>query len=49
MKGSDFVFDYGHLLYYKCHEINPDYYGSYLEPPDRIKREKTTINPIKKL
>ena len=49
MKGSDFVFDYGHLLYYKCHEINPDYYGSYLEPPDWIKREKTTINPIKKL
>ena len=23
MKGSDFVFDYVHLLYYKCHKINP--------------------------
>ena len=24
MKGSEFVFDYVHLLYYKCHEINPN-------------------------
>ena len=23
MKGSDFVFDYVQLLYYKCHKINP--------------------------
>ena len=22
MKGSEFVFDYVHLLYYKCHKIN---------------------------
>ena len=22
MKGSKFVFDYVHLLYYKCHKIN---------------------------
>ena len=24
MKGSDFVFDYVHLLYYKCHKVNPN-------------------------
>ena len=23
MKGSKFVFDYVHLLYYKCHKKNP--------------------------
>ena len=23
-KGSEFVFNYVHLLYYKCHEIYPD-------------------------
>ena len=23
MKGSEFGFDYVHLLYYKCHKINP--------------------------
>ena len=22
INGSEFVFDYVHLLYYKCHEIN---------------------------
>ena len=22
MRGSEFVFDYVHLLYYKCHKIN---------------------------
>ena len=22
MKGNEFVFDYVHLLYYKCHKIN---------------------------
>ena len=24
IKGSEFVFDYVHLLYYKCHKINPN-------------------------
>ena len=28
MKGSEFVFDYVHLLYYKCHKINPSRGGS---------------------
>ena len=30
MKGSDFVFNYVHLLYNKCHEINPNCGGSSL-------------------
>ena len=34
MEGSEFVFDYGHLLYYKSHERNPDHNGSYIDPPD---------------
>ena len=34
MKCSEFVFDYIHLLYYKCHEINPDCGGSYISYPD---------------
>ena len=34
IKGSDFVFDYVQLFYYKCHEINPNYGGSYIDSPD---------------
>ena len=43
MKGSEFVFDYVHLLYYKCYKINPNHGGSY-----KIlkKTTKTTINII---
>ena len=28
IKGCEFVFDYVHLLYYKCHKINPNASGS---------------------
>ena len=28
MKGSEFIFDYVHLFYYKCHNINPNRGGS---------------------
>ena len=28
MKGSEFVFDYVQLLYFKCHKINPNYGSS---------------------
>ena len=45
MKGCEFVFDYVHLLYDKCHEINPNPSGSYKDSPDWIK-SKATINPI---
>ena len=33
-EGSEFVFDYVHLLYYKCHKINPNCDGSYMDSPD---------------
>ena len=39
MKGSKFVFDYVHLLYYKCHKINPNHDGSYIDSPDWIKNK----------
>ena len=28
VKSREFVFDYVHLLYYKCHKINPNFGGS---------------------
>ena len=31
MKGSEFVIDYVQLLYYKCHKINPNCTGSYID------------------
>ena len=45
MESSEFVFDYIHLLYYKCHKINPYRGGSYIDS-DLKKKKKTTINPI---
>ena len=43
MKGSELVFDYVLLLYYKCHKLNPNLGGSYIDSPDWIKRKKATI------
>ena len=40
MKGSEFVFDYVQLLYYKCRKINPDRGGSYIDFPNWIKKQK---------
>ena len=34
MDVSDFVFHYVHLLYYKCHKINPNRSGSYIDSFD---------------
>ena len=48
MKGSEFVFDYIHLLHYKCHETNSNRGGSYIDSPDWIKNKKATINCINK-
>ena len=48
MKSSEFVLDYIQLLYYKCHKINPNRGGSYIDSPDWIKIEKTTINNVNK-
>ena len=48
MKGSDFVFNYVRLLQFKCHTINPNQGGSYIDSPDWIKNKKATINSINK-
>ena len=40
MKGSNFTFDCVHLLYYKCHKINLNRVGSYIDCPDWIKNKK---------
>ena len=48
IKCSKFVFNYVRLLYYKCHKINPNCYGSYMSSPDWIKSKIGTINPINK-
>ena len=46
MEGNEFVFNYVHLLYYKCHKINLNCGGSYVDSPCCIKNKKGTINPI---
>ena len=33
-KGSEFVFDYGHLLYYKYHKVNLNCGVSYIDSLD---------------
>ena len=48
MKGSEFVFSYIHLLYYKYHKTNLNRDGSYVGSPDWIKNKKAIINPINK-
>ena len=48
MKGSEFVFDYFHLLYCKCHKINANRGRSNIDSSDWIKNKKATINPINK-
>ena len=37
MKGGEFVFSYVHLLYCKCHKINPNGGRSYTDSPDETK------------
>ena len=46
MKGSKFVFNYVHLLYYKFYEINLNCGGSYIDSPDWIKNKKASINSV---
>ena len=46
MKRSEFVFGYVHLMYNKCHKINPNRGGSYVDFPDRVKNKKSTTNFI---
>ena len=44
MKGCEFISDYVHLPYHKCHKTNPNRGGLCKDSPDK----KTTINPINK-
>ena len=46
MRSSEFVLDYVQLLYYKCHQVNLNRGGSYIESSDQIKNKKAAINPI---
>ena len=50
IKGSGFVFYYVNLLYHKCHKVNLNRGGSYIDSPDWIKNKKAIagINPINK-
>ena len=34
VRGSDFIFDCLHSLYYKCHIMNFKYGGLYIDSPD---------------
>ena len=47
MRGINFGFDYVHF-YCKCHKINLNRRGSYMDSPDWLKNKKATINPINK-
>ena len=40
MKGSEFVFDYVQLFCYKCHEINLNCGGPYIDSPDWMKKKQ---------
>ena len=48
MGSSQFVFDYVHLLYYKCNKVNLNRDGLYINSPDWIKNKKATVSPINK-
>ena len=48
MKGSEFVYDYVLLMYYKSHKINLNRSGSYVDSPYWIENQKAATNPINK-
>ena len=48
MKGSQIVFDYDQLIYYKCYKKNFNHGTSYIDSPDWIKYKEVTMNPINK-
>ena len=41
LKGSEFGFDYVQLLYYKCHKLNHNCGGSYINSPE-CKKQKSS-------
>ena len=48
MKGSEFVFDYFHVMFIINVKINPNLGGSYTDSPDWMKKKKAAIDPINK-
>ena len=48
VRDSEFKFDCVHLLYCKCHKVDPNRDGSYIGSSDWIKNKKATINPVNK-
>ena len=50
-KGSEFVFDYVHLFYYKWPKINPNHGESYISSPNwsKNKKKQQCILSIKKI
>ena len=48
VRDSEFKFDCVHLLYCKCHKVDPNRHGSYIGFSDWIKNKKPTINPVNK-
>ena len=50
MKVSHFIFDYIHLLHFKCHKMNQNHVGSYryIDSPVWKESKKSTINVINK-
>ena len=49
MKGNEFALRLSlHLLYYKCHKINPNHDGSYIDFLNWIKSKKASLNTTNK-
>ena len=48
MKGSEFVYDSVHVLYYNLNKVSLSRGGSYIDPPKWLKNKKATINPQNK-
>ena len=44
MRGSEFVFNYVHLMYYKCHKINLSRGGSYID--SNVLQIKNVLNML---
>ena len=47
IRSINFIFDFVNLFYYKCHKINANRGGSYIDSPDWIKNKKAKLIPIK--
>ena len=41
MRGSDFIFGWVNLLYFKCQKLNFEHGGSCIDSPDLMKKKKS--------